>query len=97
MGHFGRFDGRDPQGFPGCCNPTNVTVTDQGWVYVTEKAPPRAKVYDAAGELLAVVAADVFDLNCKNMDLAVDSKGRVYIAETVQLHIQVFVLEQQGI
>ncbi len=56
-----------------------------------------ASVYDAAGELLAVVAADVFDLNCKNMDLAVDSKGRVYIAETVQLHIQVFVLEQQGI
>ena len=23
---FGRFDGRDPAGFPGCCNPTNLTV-----------------------------------------------------------------------
>ena len=95
LGHFGRFDGRDPKGFPGCCNPTNLTVTHQGYVYVTEKAGPRAKVYDAEGELLAVIAADVFDLNCKNMDLAVDSEGRVYVGDTVQLNIHVFVPEQE--
>ncbi len=93
LGHFGRFDGRDPQGFPGCCNPTNLTVAERGRVYVTEKAPSRAKVYNAEGELLAVIANDVFDPNCKNMDLAVDSKGRVYVADTVHLHINVFVPE----
>jgi hypothetical protein len=93
LGHFGRWDYQNPEGFPGCCNPTNVTVTDQGHVYVTEKAGPRAKVYDAEGDLLAVIATDVFDPNCKNMDLAVDSKGRVFIVDTVRLQIHVFVRE----
>ena len=26
LGHIGRFDGADPAGFAGCCNPTNVAV-----------------------------------------------------------------------
>jgi len=90
LGYFGRWDHRNPQGFPGCCNPTNVTVDANGLVYVTEKAGPRAKVYDAAGDLLAVIASDVFDPNCKNMDLAVDSEGRVYVVDTIHLQIHVF-------
>jgi streptogramin lyase len=94
LGHFGRWDYQNPQGFPGCCNPTNVTVNGDGLVYVTEKAGPRAKVYDAEGELLAVIAAEEFDPNCKNMDLAVDSSGRVYIVDTVRLQIHVFVPEE---
>lgn len=90
LGHIGRFDGRDPEGFPGCCNPTNVAVTDQGLVYVTEKAGPRAKVLDRDGKLMGVIAADLFDPNCKNMDVAVNSSGRVYVVDTVKLSIQVF-------
>ena len=90
LGYFGRWDHQNPRGFPGCCNPTNVTVNGEGLVYVTEKAGPRAKVYDAAGELLAVIATDVFDPNCKNMDLAVDSHGRVYVVDTIRLQIHVF-------
>ena len=93
LGRFGRFDGQDPAGFPGCCNPTNVAVSEQGHVYVTEKAGPRAKVYDAEGGLLAVIAADVFDPGCKNMDLTVDSRGRVYVVDTVRLQILSFVPE----
>lgn len=89
LGHFGRFDGRDPQGFPGCCNPTNVTVA-AGRVIVSEKAGPRAKVYDAAGQLLAVVADDGFDPAAKNMDVAVDSRGRIYVADTAALAIRAF-------
>ncbi len=96
LGHFGRWDHQNPQGFPGCCNPTNVTVNGDGLVYVTEKAGPRAKVYDAAGELLAVIATDVFDPNCKNMDLAVDSEGRVYVVDTVRLQIYVFEPDVDG-
>ncbi len=94
LGHIGRFDGRNPEGFPGCCNPTNLTVSDQGWVYVTEKAGPRAKVYDGEGRLLSVIATDVFDPNCKNMDLAVDSRNRVLVADTIQLNIHVFEPEE---
>jgi len=90
LGHFGRFDGRDPAGFPGCCNPTNLILDPQGRIYVTEKAGPRAKVYGPTGDLLAVVAADVFDPAAKNMDLALDSQGRLYVADTAALEIWVF-------
>jgi len=91
LGHFGRFDGRDPAGFSGCCNPTNVTVVGHDRVFVTEKAAPRAKVYDGEGRLLAVIAAgDVFDPNCKNMDLAVDSRGRVYVVDTARRQVLAF-------
>lgn len=90
LGRFGRFDGRDPAGFPGCCNPTNLTVDGRGRVVVTEKAGPRAKVYDPTGELLTVVASDVFDPSAKNMDVAVDSLGRIYVADTARLGIRVF-------
>ena len=90
LGHFGRFDGRDPAGFGGCCNPTNLTLDAQRRVIVSEKAGPRVKVYDPAGELLAVVADAVFDAGCRNMDLAVDAKGRIYVADTVRLEICVF-------
>jgi sugar lactone lactonase YvrE len=90
LGRFGRFDGRDPEGFPGCCNPTNLTVDGAGRVLVTEKAGPRAKLYDPDGTLISIVADDVFDPNAKNMDVAIDSKGRVYVADTVRLEVLVF-------
>jgi sugar lactone lactonase YvrE len=90
LGRFGRFDGRDPAGFPGCCNPTNVALDRAGRVIVSEKAGPRVKVYDTSGELLTVVATDAFDPGAKNMDLAVDSEGRIHVVDTVTLEIHVF-------
>jgi sugar lactone lactonase YvrE len=89
LGHFGRFDGRDPAGFPGCCNPTNLTLDGEGRVIVTEKAGPRLKIYDRAGGFVGVVAAD-FDANARNMDVAVDARGRIYVADTARLAISVF-------
>ena len=67
-----------------------MAVTDGARVWVTEKAGPRAKVYDSGGKLLAVIATGVFDPNCKNMSIAADSRGRVYVADTVKLQILVF-------
>lgn len=90
LGHFGRFDGIDPAGFGGCCNPTNVAVAGRDRIFVTEKAEPRAKVYDFHGNLIAVIATDVFDPNCKNMAIAVDGRGRVYVVDTVRLEIIAF-------
>jgi sugar lactone lactonase YvrE len=89
LGHIGRFGGPDPAGFSGCCNPTNVCVAG-GLVYTTEKAGPRVKVHDAGGTMLAIVGDGLFDANCKNMDLAVDSRGRVFVVDTVRREIQVF-------
>jgi sugar lactone lactonase YvrE len=88
-GHIGRFHGTDPAGFGGCCNPTNVAVAGGG-IYVTEKAGPRAKVYDFQGNLEGVIASTVFDPGCKNMSVAVDARGSVYVADTVKLAIFVF-------
>ena len=88
LGKMGRFNAADPSGFGGCCNPTNVAVRDR--VYVTEKAGPRAKVYDFDGNLLAIIADDVFDPLCKNMSIDVDADGRVYVGDTVKLVIHVF-------
>ena len=90
LGHFGRFGTKKPEDFPGCCNPTNMTLMPDGRVVVTEKAPPRMKVYDAKGKMLAVVTPEAFDANCRNMDVAVDSLGRIYVADTVRLRILVF-------
>ena len=88
LGHIGRFDGNDPAGFTGCCNPTNVAIRDG--IYTTEKAGPRVKAYDFSGKLMAVIATDLFDANCKNMSIAVDSRGRVYVVDTVKAAILVF-------
>ena len=74
----------------------NVTVDAAGRVVVTEKAGPRAKVYGAAGELLAVVAERTFDPGAKNMDVAVDSTGRIYVADTVRLEVRVFRPEEEA-
>jgi len=96
LGYFGKFDGRDPAGFPGCCNPTNLTLDDAGRVMVSEKATPRVKVYSPEGELLTVVADTGFDPQAKNLDLAVDSRGNIYVVDTVRLEIQVFVPVVKG-
>ena len=96
LGHIGRFSGPDPEGFSGCCNPTNVAVDEQGRVYVTEKTGPRAKVLDSDGNMIAIIATDVFDPNSKNMDVAVDSRGRVFVADTVQLQIHIFAVKGES-
>jgi sugar lactone lactonase YvrE len=90
LGQFGRFDGTDPVGFPGCCNPTNLALTVEGQVVVTEKASPRVKVYDADGKLRAHFGEQDFDANCRNMDVAVDTRGRVYVIDTVRLQVVVY-------
>jgi sugar lactone lactonase YvrE len=90
LGHLGRFDGVDPEGFPGCCNPTNLALGAGGQVVVTEKAESRAKVLDSGGKLVAVLGTAVFDAGCKNMAVAADFRGRVYVADTVKLRILVF-------
>lgn len=89
LGHIGRFDHHDAEGFPGCCNPTNVAFA-HGRTYVTEKAFGRAKVLGPDGKLLAVISDKDFDPNVKNMPLAVDSRRRVYVADTVRRQILVF-------
>lgn len=94
LGHMGKFTGPDPSGFSDCCNPTNVAFAGPGLLCVTEKAGPRAKVYDYAGKLLAAIDSADFDRNTKNMDVTVDRRGLVYISDPARLHILVFEPEE---
>ena len=94
LGHFGKFGTRRPEDFPGCCNPTNLALNRKGQIIVTEKAGPRVKLYDAAGKLLALVGREAFDPICKNMDVATDARGLIYVVDTVRLHICVFAPEE---
>lgn len=90
LGRFGRFDGQDPAGFPGCCNPTNIAVDRGGRVVVSEKAGPRVKLYAPDGSLLAVFDDPGFDPGAKNMDIAFDGAGRILVVDTETLRIHVF-------
>jgi hypothetical protein len=90
LGFWGRFGMHSTADFPGCCNPTNVAVACDGRVVVTEKAPPRLKVFSDAGQLLAVRNRDVFDPRAKNMSVAVSDSGQVYVADSAQLIVHVF-------
>ena len=94
LDRFGRFGMQDPQDFSGCCNPTNLALAPSGNLVVTEKAPPKLKVYTPQGVLLGWVGPAAFDANCLNMDVATDGGGRVYVADTARLQVCVFEADQ---
>jgi sugar lactone lactonase YvrE len=87
LGHMGKFMGADPAGFSGCCNPTNVAIAGPDLLCVTEKAGPRAKIYNYAGKLIAMIECTGFDARTKNMDVVVDERKRLFISDPVKLAV----------
>ncbi len=87
---WGRFGMQSPADFGGCCNPTNIAVAGDGTIAVSEKAPPRIKLYTAAGAFELLVEQDVFDPNTKNIDLAFDSRNRLYATDPARRVVEVF-------
>jgi hypothetical protein len=51
---------------------------------------PRIKVYTAEGRLLGLIGPENFDPKCTHLHLAVDSKGRILVADPVRLEVKVF-------
>ncbi|MBI5541027.1 MAG: hypothetical protein HY951_13260 [Bacteroidia bacterium] len=79
------------QGFCGCCNPTNFTLLSDGSFVTSEKAIPRVKIYSPSGEFVCIVAGpDKFDDGTKGLDLAVDSRNKIYILDPSMKQIRVF-------
>jgi hypothetical protein len=87
LGHWGKFSGPDPSGFSGCCNPTNIAIAGPDLLCVTEKAGPRAKIYDFAGKLIVMIESAGFDPATKNMDVAVDGRGHIFISDPARLAV----------
>jgi sugar lactone lactonase YvrE len=90
LSKVGRFDQLDPAGFPGCCNPCTLALDRTGNLFVTEKAPPRVKVLDPSGRLLAVIATTAIDPMARNCPIAVDARGVVFAGDPVRLAIHRF-------
>jgi sugar lactone lactonase YvrE len=78
-------------GFCGCCNPTNFTLLSDGSFVTSEKAIPRVKIYSQTGEFVCIVAGpDKFDDGTKGLDLAVDSRNRIYVLDPSRKQIRIF-------
>jgi sugar lactone lactonase YvrE len=86
--------GLAPERFCGCCNPTNLAITRDGLLVTSEKGIPRVKVYDRTGKMLAYIPPRMFSPAAEGMDLAVDSRDRIYVAEPVKGRILVFEMKK---
>jgi hypothetical protein len=86
--------GLAPERFCGCCNPTNLAMTGDGLLVTSEKGLPRVKVYDRTGKMKAYIPPREFSPTAEGMDLAVDSKDRIYVAEPVKGRILVFEMKK---
>jgi hypothetical protein len=90
VGYFGKFGLADPGDFVGCCNPVNLSIAPDGKIVTGEKVIARVKVYDPKGVLLGLVGPEHFDQNSTHLFLAIDSKGRIMVADPVGLNVKVF-------
>ncbi len=78
-------------GFPGCCNPTHFAIGQGGEFITAEKGIARLKIYDNQGTLQGVVAGpDKFKEGTTGLDLDIDSKGRVFVTDSVQRKVRIF-------
>ncbi len=78
-------------GFSGCCNPAHFTFLQNGSFVTSEKGLVRVKMYKPSGEFSGVVAAPVkFDNEEEAPDVAVDSKGNIYLLDFGKKVIRVF-------
>lgn len=83
--------GLDVESFCGCCNPSHIARLSNGNLVTSEKGIPRVKVYTRRGVFVGVVAApDQFDRDTPDLDLAVDSRDRVLVADPARNQVRVF-------
>ncbi len=88
---FWGLSGMDLEGFSGCCNPSHFAILSDGSFVTSEKGLARIKIHDRTGKLVSVVAGPkMFNNNPGVMDIAVDSKGRIYIADPKRNQVRIF-------
>ena len=92
------------QGFCGCCNPVHFARLPDGGFVTSEKGLTRVKIYSAKGEFEGVVAApDQFPRHFDNpnaspvgIGVAVDSRGRILLADPLTGEVRIFVRNQKA-
>ncbi len=79
------------EGFCGCCNPTHITILDDGSFVTSEKGIARVKIYNRLGRFVSIVAApDLFKEGTVGLDLATDSSGSIYVLDPVKKAVRIF-------
>ncbi len=87
---FGKFGHQNVEDFVGCCNPVNLAIAPDGKIVTGEKVTARVKVYGLDGKLLALIGPEHFNQSNTHLPLAVDSKGRIIVADPVRLELKIF-------
>lgn len=86
------------EGFSGCCNPTHITILDDGKFITSEKGIARIKVYNRLGNIESVVAGpDQFNEGAVGLDLAKDSNGRIYVLDPMKKAVRIFERNNLGV
>ncbi len=81
----------DIEGFSGCCNPSHITILDDGKFVTSEKGILRVKVYNRLGKLESVVAGPgQFTDGTEGLDLATDSNGTIYVLDPRKKAVRIF-------
>jgi hypothetical protein len=79
------------EGFAGCCNPSHFVILENGSFVTAEKGIARIKVYNRLGNLEAVVAGpDEFIEGTVDVDLAFDSKQRIFALDNKKKAVRIF-------
>jgi len=82
----------DVDGFSGCCNPSNIAMLSDGSFVTSEKGIERVKVHLPSGEFDCVVASpENFLEGTKGIDLAVDSKDRIFVLDPVKNLVSIYI------
>jgi hypothetical protein len=98
------------EGFCGCCNPVNFAMLPDGRYVTAEKGLIRVKIYDADGVFEGVVAGPdqlveggasrVFlsaqDAEASGFDVAVGPDGRIFVLDTIENIVRLFVEREKG-
>ena len=81
-----------PEGFAGCCNPSQIAIGKDGKFITAEKgALVRVKVYDARGRFKGFVAGtEAFDTGTEIKDVGVDNSGRVFVLDPKRSEVRIF-------
>ena len=79
------------EGFAGCCNPSHFVILENGSFVTAEKGIARIKIYNRLGNLESVVAGpDQFIEGTVDLDLAVDSKQRIFAMDQKKKAVRIF-------
>ena len=79
--------------FPGCSNPTNLAILPDGNVVVSQKGQPCLKLFDSKGTFLKTLGKSLFSESTQGIDLAVNTKGKVFAVDPDSCRIHSFDLE----